>query len=260
MTAAPTTTMKHADPKTKGMSIEARRRKWPLEYSLKDLGAELQRTGILTEELHNRFYLGLLKLAKAVISHKYGTNSRLDYELLPHEIATSLCMTVVKRQKEVFSWTNLTKKVTFDLVSNYLRKEVYATANLVDIDQQDDENHGMLDGSEGDKLIDRYVIASHIRAEDILYFQEVIKICLSNVSKFTHNVFNIQDHVLMKLALYEAIYRKKHIAYKAISLSKTDDYYSSFYFRYNYYLLILQLELAPLLNSVYTTKNIYEYN
>jgi hypothetical protein len=234
--------------KNKNLTDEQRRTKYPLEYALKDLAQKQKETGVLTKELQDSFYTNLLALSKAIISHKYGSNSRLDYETLPHEIATSVYMTIVVREKEVFSWTNLMKKVVFDLASNYFRKEVYGQAHIVDIDQLS-EDDDLLDGSDGSKLVDRYEIASDIKSEDVIYFGQVVTICFENLSKLCFSVNNLRDHLLLKFALYEIVHKEKCPLFHIVD--------KQYHCRYNLYLIMLQLELSPILNNNYFRQALY---
>lgn len=224
------------------MTEEQKRKRWPIEWRLRDVSEKYKITGELTREIQEEYYNSLLSLAKAVMSHKYGTNSRLDYDSLPHEIATSVYMTIVVKNKEVFSWTNLMKKVVFDLASNYFRKEVYGTAHLVDIDQLG-EDDDLLDGSEGSKLAERYEIASGIKVQDLIYFEQVINICFDSLSRLCFRINNLRDHLLLKYALHEISFKEKHHLYSLVD--------KNFHHRYNMYLVMLQLELGPILNAKY---------
>lgn len=230
--------------KNRNLTEDQKRKRYPQEWALKDLQKELAANGgVITKELENRFYIALRNLAKVVINHKYGTNSRLDYETLPHEVATSLYMTVVRKQKEVFSWTNLMKKVVHDLASNYFRKEVYNALNFVDIDQPDDSPNGSLEEMDGTKMVERMEMSSDIRAEDMVYFEQLLRVTLRNLRRVAQRITNLRDHLLLKMALYEVFYGKRHKTYVLLD--------STHYARYQYMVLMLQLELAPVLNQRY---------
>jgi len=135
------------------------------------------------------------------------------------------------------------KKVVHDHASNYFRKEVYNALNFVDIDQQDDSPGGSIEDSDGTKLIERTEMANEIRAEDIIYFQQLLEITLANLRRLTLRITNLRDHLLLKLALYEVFYKKRHKLYALLD--------TTHYARYQYFVLILRIELAPVLNQKY---------
>jgi hypothetical protein len=242
--------LNHSDPKTRSMTPEQRRAKWPLEWLLKDLNEELQQTHILTIELEVKFYHALLKLVKAIINHKYGTNARIDYQILPHDIAVSVFLTIVKRQKEVYSWTNLLKKVVRDHVSNYLRKEHYNTLSVVDIDQFYEDSEDIAGNTDqSGSVINKYESSNEIKPEDVIYFHQLINICAESLNKISKNITNLKDYLMFKLALYEVINRNKHSSFPLI---KKEDLH-----KYNLYIFMIQFELAPIINHHYSGKYFY---
>lgn len=227
-------------------SLEERRIKYPIEYSLRDTQEEYKKLGELNKELESRFYTDLVKLAKAVIVYKYGTTSRLNYETLPHEIATALFITIVMRKKDVYSWTNLMKKVVRDRVSDYLRKEFYETLNFVDIDQLNEDNNELTEGTPGAKILDKSEVYNGIRAEDLIYFEELIKSSVIGLKNIYNSVQNLTQLLTLRLALYEVVNGEKHPWYKSLVNYKH-------VIKYNYYVSILMIELSPVLNHKYSS-------
>lgn len=240
--------MNHNNPQTKSLSYEKRKQRWPLEYSLKELNEALAQSGDLTPEVEKAFYHTLVNLTKAIISHKYGSNSRIDYETLPHEIAASVFMTIVNKRKEVYSWTNLLKKVVRDAVSNHLRKEYYNALVIVDVDRHSHDS-GEEYGEDSDSVIGKYESNNEIKPEDLVYFNQLVRITAVNISRVYTAVTNLKNYLILKLAIHEVLHKVKHNNYK---LLKREDH-----FRYNYYVFVMQFELAPVLNQNYGAKFLY---
>lgn len=234
--------MNHADPKTKSLSYENRKRRWPIEYALKELNIELAAISEITPAMEKQFYENLVKLAKAVMSHKYGTSSRIDYEKASHDIASSVFMTIVRKRKEVYSWTNLMKKVVRDYVSNHLRKEYYDVLPTVRVDQhQDGEGEG--DGDNQTVESYRNESSNDIKTEDLIYFEQQAMFCVSRVRRVYRRITNLTDLLILRLVVYEVINKVRH---NNFALIKKEDH-----IRYNYYMFVMQFELAPVLNHNY---------
>jgi hypothetical protein len=63
------------------------------------------------ELLEKALYDDLLSLCRALLIKKYGYNGRIDVGDIAHNAASSALMTVILRDKEVFSWVQLLKKM-----------------------------------------------------------------------------------------------------------------------------------------------------
>lgn len=242
--------MNHANPETKSLSYEKRKKRWPIEYALKELNAELAKTPVITTVLEMQFYENLVKLSKAVMSHKYGTSSRIDYETASHDIAASVFMTIVKKRKEVYSWTNLLKKVVRDYVSNHLRKEYYDTLQTVKIDQHQHDDDGG-EGGGDNQAIESYrnESANEIKTEDLIYFKQQAGFCVTRIRRVYRRITNLSDLLILRLAVHEVVKKVKHNHF--VLLRKED------HIRYNYYMFVLQFELAPVLNHNYSQRRFH---
>lgn len=251
--------------------------KWPIEYELKGLGFYILEND-LNKEIEERFYRSLVNLAKAVINHKYGPSSRIDMNTLPHEIASSLMMSIVVKRKNVYSWTNLMKKVVRDQVSTYFRKEFYGNIEfLVPEDKgekdtvQDETNCGLSsrkslkiqirtahvdvyshleeDNSEGavdvvDGLsFEEYGYDNNIKSEDLIYLSQIAERSANSLFKMHAECSCLKHWLILRLAIYEVTYGSRHKHYSMLCNSDQ--------IRYNYYVSMLRIELSPILNQAY---------
>jgi hypothetical protein len=192
-------------------------------------------------------YETLVKLAKAVIVHKYGSTSRIDYATIPHDVATSMVVTIVMRRKEVFSWTNLMKKVVRDAVSNYLRKEHYGMS-FVELDAHEDGD-GDEESGAGDSVGSRFEFDTSVKTDDIIYVKQMLVRCSEGLHRLMSEQRTLQQHLVFKLALHEVATGVKH--YLTGSLPPRLE------FRYNLYVATITMELAPVLSSKYLGKMFY---
>jgi len=219
------------------LSIEDRRKKFPLEYALKDAYVVYLRDGA-SPQLEATIYENLKKLAAAVIAHKYGPGNRIDVERLSHEIAASLFMTIVQRKKEVFSWTNLMKKVARDSVSNFLRKEYYDTPHCVQMDQGrpgDDEEAG--------NFLEHYEHANDIRPEDVLHVEQLAENAFRELLAAYRDISHLSHYLTFRMAFHEVVHRQHHPFFAMLAGARLT--------RYNYYVFLLQTILAPVLSAQY---------
>jgi len=215
-------------------------KKYPTERELKALGGYILEFP-LTPPVENAFYYELLRLAKAVMNHKYGPGGRLDYDTLPHDIASSVMMTVVRNRKQVFSWTNLMKKVVKDNVSSYLGKVVYRESIVSSIEEMD--QHGQEDGVNYGWEFNTCGVDTSVSPEDLLYMDELMVLAARSLVSVAESTRSLRHFMLYKLAVYELVRKIRHPVYKWLRGSDL--------VRYSYYVTILRIELSPVLNNRY---------
>lgn len=188
----------------RALTLEQKRLKFPLEFSLKDEYAVY--LDHPTPQLERSIYATLKKLAEVVAIHKYGYSPRISYEVLPHEVASSIFMTIVVRRKVVYSWTNLTKKVVRDWVSNRIRADFYETVPTVDISDYLRALDG--DDSAGENLLlDRSGSNSGFTAEDMLHFQQVTRKVVRSIHTYFGMITSLRSYLLAVQALHKSLGR-----------------------------------------------------
>lgn len=236
------------NPANRALTEEQKKKKYPLEWALREsyaeyLTAEPESLGMAAQE--KVLYSNLVKLSKAVIVHKYGSRSRIEYDTLPHDIASSLMVTIVMRRKEVFSWTNLMKKVARDAVSNHLRKEYYHGMSFIELDSGDGDLDPGDPGSD-DCVATRYEFDSSIKVDDLIYVKQLVTECNHGLYLLFDQQQTLKMHLLFKLALHEVSTRERHYLVDVLPVK--------YFYRYNYLVAAISMELAPVLSSKYLSK------
>lgn len=225
----------------KGLTLEERRKRWPLEYQLRDIYA--QHLVSPSKKTEATIYNTLVTLAKVIIAHKYGTTSRLDYDHLPHEIATSAYCTIVMRRKEVYSWTNLFKKIVNDNVSKYLRQSHYSTTTIIDIESYLDGNAEFKkDNPNEQQSPDKFFDSNEIRPEDLIYLDQLLNKSSHDIVKVFKSCRNIKHYLIARMVWYYLSTGNKHKT--CVYLNSEDQLV------YNWYKVQLQYCIRPLIRVI----------
>jgi hypothetical protein len=134
------------------------------------------------------------------------------------------------------------KKVVRDTVSNYLRKEHYDIVRSINIDQQS-EDEDFLSNGNSNSFLEHYEFANEIKAEDLIYFDQLVMACYHNLLKTYKDIYHLQHYLVFRLALHEVINRCYHPFFNFVG--------NKHMVRYNFYVYKLQSDLAPILNQQY---------
>lgn len=186
----------------RALTLEQKKRKYPLEFHMKAVYEEYLLNPTTKHE--RDMYETLKRLAEAVTMFKYGHGSRIDMAVLPHEVASSVFVTIIMRRKKVYSWTNLLKKVVRDYVSNHFRKEYYEKAPTVDIHEATSD----LDIDEGGQeahFFDRMESQSGFNPEDLIYLDQMLNKAAYGMSSYIHGTKTFKSYLIATWALEHAM-------------------------------------------------------
>jgi hypothetical protein len=156
-------------------------------------------------------------------------------------------MTIVVRRKEVYSWTNLMKKVVRDAVSNHLRKEHYDTIQCVNIDQAN-EASDVMNGTEGSNFLEHYESTDEIRPEDLIYLGQLLCLCRDRLRSLYSEVYHLSHYLVLRMAMHAVVNGSPHPMLELLPRQHQS--------RYQFYVCRLRGILAPVLNQQYLKVNL----
>ena len=191
---------------SRALTLEQKKKKYPLEFTLKAQYEEYLQ--VPTPKLEAGMYETLCKLSEAVVMYKYGPGSRIDMETLPHEVASSVFITIIMRKKVVYSWTNLLKKVVRDYVSNHFRKEYYDKAPTVSIHELTSDLD-LEDGSQEAHFFERVENTNGFRPEDLIYVDQRMNQVARRMSAYCKSACDLRSYIIATWALTHALSSKR---------------------------------------------------
>lgn len=119
----------------------------PHETRIRALCVDLQNE---TRKHHREYIIGKLyenisAMTRNIAIKKYGKGSRIDIEDIVHSVTDSAIRTVVLREKDVFSWVLLVRKMTFDWANKWMKTHLYSneTNNVTLSEPEDDRIHNL---------------------------------------------------------------------------------------------------------------------
>lgn len=151
------------------------------------------------ERLNTLMYNDVKALSFTLIVKKYGYSDRIDIDSIAHDVASSALMTIIRREKEVFSWVQLVKKMSYDWVNKWMKANLYSRESQhVQLDDTAENE----DGDERAIEIPCYDLGSDV----VKFFFSHLEERAEAVLKLLAPLQGPKGKVIARLAVQKALY------------------------------------------------------
>jgi len=157
-----------------------------------------QKSEVLRQRVLGDIYALVSNISRNMVVKKFGAAGRINLKEVTHEVATSIIMNVVVKDRDVQSWAKLLKKCSIDLTNRWMLKHLYG--------KHSNDRSLSMEGEDGDESSTEFDVPyNQLGGEELLFLEQYVEKCAERIYRIMRQYRAPQGIFAVRMAMSRAL-------------------------------------------------------